>query len=119
VPQAETIGCDTCGHLACVCAIKSMHHEECSYRIAAAGSVGIECEHGYDVCPHCDPCTCPSEDRVAWRVKEGDRIQMPDELTWCQVETIRREPDTGRLLMLWETGFARKDADAMVKVRTA
>ncbi len=18
----------------------------------------IECEHGYDVCPECDPCTC-------------------------------------------------------------
>jgi hypothetical protein len=20
--------------------------------------VGIECQHGYDVCPTCDPCTC-------------------------------------------------------------
>lgn len=24
----------------------------------ALGSVAIECKHGYDCCPECDPCTC-------------------------------------------------------------
>jgi len=34
------------------------HDENCRLRRAATGSIGIECEHGYDVCPICDPCTC-------------------------------------------------------------
>lgn len=50
--------CPTCQHFACVCEIKALHREGCKYRIAAAGSVPIECDHGYDVCPICDPCTC-------------------------------------------------------------
>lgn len=53
------VGCETCGHLACVCGIRREHDEECKFRIAATGSVGIECSHGRDVCPVCDPCTCP------------------------------------------------------------
>ena len=50
--------CSTCGHFACVCDVKAEHMADCKYRIARAGSVAIECEHGYDVCPVCDPCTC-------------------------------------------------------------
>jgi hypothetical protein len=61
----RSIGCAACGHLACVCAIRAVHVPECRYRIAAALSVGIECEHGYDVCPNCDPCTCPPGRRQA------------------------------------------------------
>ena len=34
------------------------HDLECPLYIAVNGSVGIECEHGYDVCPICDRCTC-------------------------------------------------------------
>lgn len=56
-PVAE-VGCDTCGHLACVCQIKEKHDEACPFLRAATCSVGIECEHGRDVCPQCDPCTC-------------------------------------------------------------
>ena len=51
----------TCGHIACVCGIIEQHHERCKFRRAAAGSVAIECDHGYDVCPICDPCTCGAE----------------------------------------------------------
>lgn len=34
------------------------HAPGCKYRTAIVTPVGIECEHGYDVCPTCDPCTC-------------------------------------------------------------
>lgn len=50
-------GC-TCGQLSCVCNVISNHHPECKFRRATAGSVPIECDHGRDVCPICDPCTC-------------------------------------------------------------
>lgn len=53
------MGCEVCGHIACVCAVKREHVEDCKYRRAVACPVAIECEHGYDVCPRCDPCTCP------------------------------------------------------------
>lgn len=56
------VACSTCGHFACVCAVRKEHVESCRYRIARASSVAIECDHGYDVCPTCDPCTCPRED---------------------------------------------------------
>lgn len=48
----------TCGHIACVCVIKMIHKPDCKFLKAATCAVGIECEHGYDVCPKCDPCTC-------------------------------------------------------------
>jgi hypothetical protein len=47
----------TCGHIVCVCHILETHVESCKYRTATTG-VAIECEHGYNVCPKCDPCTC-------------------------------------------------------------
>lgn len=35
------------------------HVETCAMRRAlSCGSLGVECEHGYDVCPSCDRCTC-------------------------------------------------------------
>ena len=52
------IGCDECGHLACVCQILSDHIDGCRFRLAATCPVPIECEHGRDCCPECDPCTC-------------------------------------------------------------
>jgi hypothetical protein len=36
----------------------SRHTDGCVQRKAATGAVGIECEHGFDCCPRCDPCTC-------------------------------------------------------------
>lgn len=57
----SAVGCTTCGHLACVCPTKAAHVEGCPYRRAVTCSVPIECEHGYDVCPECDQCTCGVE----------------------------------------------------------
>jgi len=34
------------------------HGLDCPRFHAANAGVGIRCEHGYDVCPICDPCTC-------------------------------------------------------------
>lgn len=34
------------------------HSRNCKFFIALNCPVSIECEHGYDVCPMCDPCTC-------------------------------------------------------------
>jgi len=50
-------GCD-CGHIACVCAQSKAHAAACRYAIALRSAVGIECDHGRDVCGICDPCTC-------------------------------------------------------------
>lgn len=36
----------------------SAHIKGCALRTAMTCAVGIECEHGYDVCPKCDKCTC-------------------------------------------------------------
>ena len=36
------------------------HDDDCSYAVSASCAVGIPCEHGRDVCPICDPCTCKS-----------------------------------------------------------
>lgn len=51
-------GCKICGHISCVCKVIEKHDSNCKYRKAATCPVGIECDHGYDVCPICDPCTC-------------------------------------------------------------
>lgn len=48
----------TCGHIACVCHILRNHEPSCRFRKSTTCAVPIECEHGYDVCPICDPCTC-------------------------------------------------------------
>lgn len=51
--------CSTCNRLdGCVCAIQKAHAENCPFRRSVCCPVGIECEHGYDLCPICDPCTC-------------------------------------------------------------
>ncbi len=59
VTCGRIVGCSKCGHIACVCQIRRDHVESCRFRISATCAVGIECEHGRDVCPTCDPCTCP------------------------------------------------------------
>jgi len=58
----SVIGCETCGHISCVCHVIDAHPDpECGYRISVTCSVPIECPHGFDVCPECDPCTCTGE----------------------------------------------------------
>lgn len=50
--------CPICKHLSCVCHILFTHDEHCKYRRSATCAIPVECEHGLDVCPDCDPCTC-------------------------------------------------------------
>ena len=71
--------CAKCGHIECICAIKEQHDANCRFRISASCAVPVECEHGYDVCPICDPCTCRSEvasevQMRVWQVNEFDVI---------------------------------------------
>jgi hypothetical protein len=37
------------------------HKTSCRFRRAETCALPVECEHGYDVCPKCDPCTCQKE----------------------------------------------------------
>lgn len=39
------------------------HARYCKYRISVEGAAAIECEHGFDSCPTCDPCTCANPPR--------------------------------------------------------
>lgn len=41
------------------------HLPECAFRIASECAAAIECEHGFDCCPTCDPCTCRRAERAA------------------------------------------------------
>lgn len=54
--------CD-CGMIRCVCLDARKHDKGCAFRRALTCAVGIECEHGYDVCPICDPCTCKKDEK--------------------------------------------------------
>lgn len=54
----EEIGCKVCGFICCICQVQKEHEPGCTYRLSMQCPVGIECDHGYDVCPICDPCTC-------------------------------------------------------------
>lgn len=51
-------GCPKCGNIPCLCDVMRWHRAGCNYRLAALSPVGVECDHGYDVCPTCDPCDC-------------------------------------------------------------
>lgn len=57
-PDLDAITCKTCGFFSCVCAAAREHEEGCRYLGAMRCPVSIECQHGFDVCPKCDPCTC-------------------------------------------------------------
>ena len=37
------------------------HDDDCAFARSASCAVPVECEHGYDVCPICDPCNCEKE----------------------------------------------------------
>jgi hypothetical protein len=38
--------------------------KDCPLYKAVNCGTPIECEHGYDVCPICDPCTCDISHRT-------------------------------------------------------
>lgn len=50
--------CRGCGYVTCVCNVQIAHRPGCRYRRAALLTVELACEHGYQACPTCDPCTC-------------------------------------------------------------
>lgn len=56
--RGTIIACATCGYFECICEIRQTHKPDCKFRRAMETSVSIECEHGLDVCPQCDPCDC-------------------------------------------------------------
>lgn len=74
--MSQAIGCAECGHIACVCRIKASHDDGCKFRLSATCAIPIECEHGYDVCPTCDPCTC-SAATIRKRIA-ADRLRLWD-----------------------------------------
>ena len=63
--------CLVCKFYSCVCAILLGHQKECSYRKAATSPIGIDCPHGYDVCPQCDPCNCTEKADVRSNCEVG------------------------------------------------
>lgn len=61
--------CKTCQFFECICELKRLHKEHCPLLKAAACPIAISCDHGLDVCPQCDACTCfapvaPNEDSL-------------------------------------------------------
>lgn len=49
--------CD-CRLIECVCLVARQHKAKCQFRKALTCAVAIACDHGRDVCPICDACTC-------------------------------------------------------------
>jgi hypothetical protein len=57
--QTRVKDCD-CGMITCVCEQARQHKQGCRFRRALTLPFSLECDHNYDVCPKCDPCTCES-----------------------------------------------------------
>jgi hypothetical protein len=61
------------------------HARKCPERLARECAAPIECEHGFDVCPTCDPCTCINDraasaapmESVAHRLRPPADIRHP------------------------------------------
>jgi hypothetical protein len=63
------VGKCACGLISCVCDVVAKHARNCRFRRAALCPVAFECdEHGFDVCPTCDPCTCGAEAKEKVRI---------------------------------------------------
>jgi hypothetical protein len=60
IREYRAVNC-TCGMISCVCHLTAGHAADCRYRKSLLCHIGVECEHGWDVCPICDPCTCGAE----------------------------------------------------------
>jgi hypothetical protein len=57
-PSPESVFCKVCHQCPCCCGVRRNHKEGCKFRRAIELPIAIECDHGHDVCPTCDPCTC-------------------------------------------------------------
>lgn len=58
---AHSDGCNRRNFIYCTCDL-DRHVDGCKFLRAASG-VAIACDHGRDVCPKCDPCTCTNRER--------------------------------------------------------
>lgn len=57
--QVIPTSCRRCGNLvACTCDLAKSHKAGCDYLRAATLGLELACEHGFQACPKCDPCTC-------------------------------------------------------------
>lgn len=52
------------------------HLPWCPFRRAIESPAAIECEHGWDHCPYCDPCICADELRKA-RAEHAAALPRP------------------------------------------
>jgi protein gp37 len=64
-------------------------------RVTTAAGAGVECEHGYDVCPKCDAGTMPLVDK-----KGGDPSEWPEDLRVRQFPEVPQAWD-GRERRRW------------------
>lgn len=65
---APGVACPGCGNLVeCTCDAEKKHKEDCRYLAAMRLSVELECEHGFQACPECDPCDCGAGGEVPVR----------------------------------------------------
>jgi hypothetical protein len=58
---------------------KRGHARTCPEALARRCAVPIECEHGHDVCPICDPCTCERSLRVEANPPRHTSLNVPEE----------------------------------------
>jgi hypothetical protein len=63
------------------------HEPDCRFRKALLCPVGIECEHSFDVCPTCDPCTCAEIRRKAAALARCDAEKNGRKGDWIQTYT--------------------------------
>ena len=40
-----------------------IHDRNCGFFRAATSALGVECPHGREVCPLCDPCLCTPKEK--------------------------------------------------------
>lgn len=75
-----------------------LHERGCPMGRAVQCAVGVECEHGYDVCPQCDPCTCPPSLSLrariqlwigGWRLGEGETPRFHNSIIIDRIGTVR------------------------------
>jgi hypothetical protein len=57
---SSLVFCPDCGLIrdGCVCSARREHKPGCRFLRAASLSVELECHHGFQACPICDPCDC-------------------------------------------------------------
>ena len=66
-PPLDEVFCPGCGSVTCYCEQKARHRGDCRYLRAARLSFELACDHGYQACPECDPCSCGAGGEVALR----------------------------------------------------